>query len=63
MTCETCRYWNGMKAVEAEPYPVSGQCRRRSPVATGGMMSPEKTIWPVTSISDWCGEHSPHEGE
>ena len=56
-TCETCRFWNGVKHVNEEPYPVKGECRRCSPLVTGGMMSNIVTIWPETGLSDWCGEY------
>ena len=32
------------------------ECHRRAPVATGGMMSEEKTIWPSITENNFCGE-------
>ncbi len=62
--CETCCFWAGEKMVPDEPYPVTGRCRRRAPIATGGMMSAAETIWPWTGLSEWCGEYrAPDNGE
>lgn len=68
-TCETCRF----KGPAYNPADASGfdelwegvfSCRCKSPIATGGMMSPTMTIWPWIKSDDWCGEYeaNPHEG-
>jgi len=46
-------------AADAIPGPT---CRRHAPVATGGMMSGSRTMWPVVQLTDWCGdfEHATH---
>jgi hypothetical protein len=46
--CQNCKYWDSGKE-------DNGPCRRRAPVATGGMSSAE-TIWPQVGSYDWCGE-------
>lgn len=59
--CDTCCF-----ALPDEDYSypddsakdIGIQCRRRSPIATGGMMSPTVTIWPKVKRDDWCGEYS-----
>ena len=56
-TCGTCQFWNGVKHVPEEPYPVKGECRRNAPLVTGGFHCPVSTEWPQTGIADWCGEH------
>lgn len=63
--CETCRWLgNRSKYADAGINDDGGfQCRRRSPVATGGMMSAANTMWPLVTLDDWCGEHSPREQE
>lgn len=40
--------------------PLHRDCRRRSPLVTGGMMSNVETVWPTVGPDDWCGdfEHS-----
>lgn len=61
-TCETCRF--GVAVVFTNPtdlHPSYVQCRRRSPLVTGGMMSTVETVWPKTALGDWCGEHKPKE--
>lgn len=54
MTCETCRYWTPGQ-------PNGDECRRRAPVATGGMHCPEYTMFPRTSAEMWCGEYAAKE--
>lgn len=41
----------------AEYGPIMFACKRRAPVATGGMHCPTMTIWPMVSNDDWCGEY------
>lgn len=36
----------------------TGQCRMNAPVLTGGLHGPERTLWPLTDETDWCGQHS-----
>lgn len=59
--CAVCR-WRG----ESATYPDAGmsaltglQCRRRAPIATGGMMSACVTVWPIVQADDWCAEFEP----
>ena len=52
--CKNCKYWDCNTN-----YPVSGACRRKSPVVTvacndGGTQY--DNFWPCTSHDDWCGE-------
>jgi hypothetical protein len=51
--CEYCQYW--------EP-PLSGKgeyggCHRHAPRAESTDQPREKTNWPYTKASDWCGEN------
>ena len=55
-TCETCRW--AIQCVETDP---TLQCRRNSPLVTGGLFSPTQTVWPWVAANDWCGEHQPKE--
>ena len=68
-TCATCRYrspgpYLNPDRGSAEFHDIMYACKRRAPVATGGMHCPTMTIWPTVSSSDWCGEYqqkdSPH---
>lgn len=34
----------------------NGDCHRRSPLVTGGMMSSVETAWPSVNLDDWCGD-------
>lgn len=49
-TCYTCRHWLGFGVRERGP---KGQCRRYPPMATS--RSPGGSF-PVTNLTDWCGE-------
>lgn len=54
--CLNCR-WRGENGEhDSEPVIRGPTCRRRAPVATGGMMSASRTMWPVVQIDDWCGD-------
>jgi hypothetical protein len=46
-TCGACRFFAA----------TEGQCRRRAPLVTGGMMSSVETVFPVTLPTEWCGEY------
>jgi hypothetical protein len=61
--CGTCRFW--------EPDVVDGECRRRAPLLTVGLLpsfvarTPHdeisyaregEAVWPRTLKEDWCGE-------
>ncbi|MGJ8671419.1 hypothetical protein [Rubritalea sp.] len=51
-TCAACAYWDSADN-------SNGNCRRSSPQSVVFEVSSEKTIktvFPVTSASDWCGE-------
>lgn len=61
--CETCRYrsarpWVNPDRGTAEFGDIMFACKRRAPVATGGLHCPSMTIWPMVSSADWCGEYS-----
>lgn len=63
-TCETCRFrsdepYTNPDRGTAEFADIMFACRRRAPVATGGMMSPSNTIWPMVTKVDWCGDWAP----
>lgn len=62
-TCETCRYNGGVYSQPDDRMdePAGLKCVRRSPTATGGMMSSATTIWPKVLPHDWCGEHTPSQ--
>jgi len=64
-TCSTCRWssypFNYHHDDRHETLPIKYACKRRSPTATGGMMSAAWTMWPEVSADDWCGEHRPAE--
>ena len=52
--CATCKFWMNLSG---EGSGGTGQCRRRAPIVTGGMMSGVETVWPITGEAEWCGEH------
>ena len=61
-TCETCRFrsrnpWCNPDRGTAEFHVIMFACKRRPPVATGGLHCPTMTIWPMISNDDWCGEY------
>ena len=61
-TCGTCRFRSSGPYINpdrgsAEFPGVMFACKRRAPVATGGLHSPTMTIWPMVANGDWCGEH------
>lgn len=64
--CGTCRFvsenphYNADRGT-AEFSNIMFACKRRAPVATGGMMSPSNTIWPTVDRYDWCGEYEPKD--
>lgn len=41
----------------AEFHDIMFACKRRAPVATGGLHCPTMTIWPMVARNDWCGEY------
>lgn len=54
-----CRHclWRGPDGThDSEPSITGPTCRRHAPVATGGMMSRSRTMWPVVDPDDWCGD-------
>lgn len=54
--CMNCK-WRGEDAShDAVPVVAGPTCRRHAPVATGGMMSGSRTMWPVVDRYDWCGD-------
>ena len=54
--CSNCK-WLGEEGFHDSAPEVRGPtCRRRAPVATGGMMSGSRTMWPVVDRHDWCGD-------
>ena len=60
MTCETCRY--------AMHYKNTVYCRRFPPtkmpfIFYGFSFVGLLSQWPTVEATDWCGEHSPREGE
>ena len=60
--CETCVYRSQNPFVNpdrgtAEFEGVMYACKRRAPVATGGLYCPTMTIWPMVTAANWCGEH------
>lgn len=63
-TCESCRFWERGNATitrgKWKDY-AAGNCKRNAPIATGGLHGPEQTLWPQTSVNDWCGEYQPKE--
>ena len=65
-TCETCRFRSDLPYVNpdrgtAEFHEMQFACKRRAPIATGGMHCPTMTIWPQVGRTNWCGEHQPKE--
>lgn len=60
--CKLCIFWQANYCLPDKnitEFHSHGACRRRAPIATGGMMSPMSTIWPATDKNAWCGEFSP----
>lgn len=62
--CETCRWRSYNPYVNpdrgpAEFHAIMYACKRRAPVATGGLHCPTMTIWPMVSKDNYCGEHQP----
>ena len=57
-TCESCKFMD-MKFGHGSD--VKWLCRINPPVATGGMMNEEFTMWPTVTIRDWCGKYEPHK--
>ena len=56
MTCASCK-WRGPDGFHDSAPELRGPtCRRHAPVATGGMMSGSRTMWPVVGLDDWCGD-------
>lgn len=51
--CANCRW--------AERPEDETTCHRHAPVATGGMMSEPRTMWPVVGLNDWCGDFEQEE--
>ena len=49
--CGNCRWW------VTTYYQL--ECRRHPPTAWGDEGRPR---WPMTLVSDWCGEHTPLPG-
>jgi hypothetical protein len=55
-TCMTCKHW--------APDPdgttlTTGECRRNPPQASG---SGRTGWWAMTTLHDWCGEHTGKQG-
>lgn len=63
--CASCALWIGNPIDRYPAFGVDdadlGQCRKRAPVVTGGMMSDVITVWPMTRVSDWCAEFEPKQ--
>ena len=49
--CRNCQF-----LIRRDRDDPSGDCHRRSPLVTGGMMSCVETVWPSVNLDDWCGE-------
>ena len=75
-TCETCRWW-GRERAHDDNMPI-GSCRVKSPHHPGdqgwtAFADPNgdrtkqvylpRGTWPWTAFDDWCGEHSPRDGD
>lgn len=61
-TCATCCWRSKHPYINpdrgtAEFGEIMFACKRRSPVATGGMHCPTMTIWPTVARTDWCGDY------
>lgn len=54
-TCGTCRWWDDLRP-DAE---MDGLCRRHAPRASPDRWN--RSYWPETDATDWCGEHQPKE--
>lgn len=54
MTCEKCKWWSIVNAIQISPsVPDDGECRRRAPGPKG---------WPDTLKTDGCGDYEENEG-
>lgn len=60
VSCATCAYFM--------PPPPNyrgnrsrGQCRRYAPVLEIVTDSPARSIWPLVSSDQWCGDHAVYE--
>jgi hypothetical protein len=60
--CSYCRWVGPEKAYEDNPDVFGLECRSRAPISTGGMMSPSRTVWPIVSHDEWCGDFLTMEG-
>lgn len=49
--CSNCKYW-----VRVDCDDPTGNCHRRAPLVTGGMMSSVETVWPSVNKDNWCGD-------
>lgn len=54
--CRNCKWLGPEGAHDDAPATTGPTCRRHAPVATGGMMSGSRTMWPVVQPTDWCGD-------
>ncbi len=66
--CENCRWRSAYPFVNpdrgtAEFRDIMFACQRRAPVATGGLHTPSITIWPMVTLSHFCGEFTPTKQE
>ena len=52
--CKDCRFfWQRNTTIHV------GECRRRSPLVTGGVHTKSETLWPVIQTDAGCGEFEP----
>lgn len=56
--CGDCRFWRHSSSTPSAEY---GECRRNAPQATLHFSGANRTYWPETADSDWCGEFQPKE--
>lgn len=61
--CANCRWRSAAPYLNpdrgsAEFGDIMFACKRRAPVATGGLHTPSMTIWPMVCRDDWCGDYS-----
>lgn len=54
--CRNCDWLGAEDMHDADGAMPGPTCRRHAPVATGGMMSASRTMWPVVQPTDWCGD-------
>ena len=59
--CAACIYLGPEGTHDSSPAIIGPTCRRHAPIATGGMMSGSRTMWPVVQPDDWCGDFEPVE--